>query len=43
MAAKKVTRPGFLKFLGYGLIDLALMSMGGVIFETLAGRGSFSV
>jgi len=43
MTEKKVTRRGFLKFLGYGLIDLALLSMGGVIFDVLAGRGSFSV
>ena len=43
MTAKKVTRRGFLKFLWYGLIDLALLSMGGVIFDALAGRGSFSV
>jgi len=43
MTAKKVTRRGFLKFLGYGLIDLAILSMSGALFDVLAGRGLFSV
>ena len=43
MTAKAITRRTFLKFLGYGLIDLTLLSIGGVVYDLLVGRGSFSV
>jgi len=43
MTAKKVTRRGFLKFLGYGLIDLVILSMSGVLFDVLARKALFSV
>jgi predicted MPP superfamily phosphohydrolase len=43
MIAKAITRRTFLKFLGYGLIDLTLLSIGGVVYDLLVGRGSFSV
>jgi predicted MPP superfamily phosphohydrolase len=43
MTTKKVTRRGFLKFLGYGLIDLVMLSMSGALFDVFAGRGLFSV
>jgi predicted MPP superfamily phosphohydrolase len=43
MTVKKVTRRGFLKFLGFGIIDLAIFSMSGMLFEVLVGRGLFSV
>ena len=43
MTAKRITRRGFLKFLGYGLIDLALLSIGGVAYDVWVERGSFSV
>jgi predicted MPP superfamily phosphohydrolase len=43
MTSKKITRRGFLKFLGYGLLDLALLSVGGVVYDMLVERSSFSV
>ncbi len=43
MTVKKITRRGFLKFLGYGFIDLALLSMGGIAYDMFVERGSFSV
>ena len=43
MTAQKITRRGFLKFLGYGLIDLALLSMGSIAYDMLVERGPFSV
>jgi predicted MPP superfamily phosphohydrolase len=43
MPIKKMTRRGFLKFLGYGFIDLALLSMGGIAYDMFVERGSFSV
>src|SRR6185503_11509731 len=43
MTAKKVTRRGFLKFLGYALIDLLILSMSGVLFDVLARKALFSV
>jgi uncharacterized protein len=43
MAAKAITRRAFLKFLGHVLIELALLSIGGVVYDMLLGRGSFSV
>lgn len=43
MTAKKVPRRSSLEFLGFGLIDLAILSMSGVLFDVLAGRSLFSV
>jgi predicted MPP superfamily phosphohydrolase len=43
MTSKKITRRGFLQFLGYGLLDLALLSIGGVVYDMLVERSSFSV
>jgi predicted MPP superfamily phosphohydrolase len=40
---QKITRRSFLKFLGYGLIDLVLLSMGGIVYDMVIERGSFSV
>lgn len=41
--SKKVSRLSFLKFLGYGIMDLALLSMGAVVYDMFMERGSFSV
>jgi Predicted phosphohydrolases len=43
MTVKKMTRRGFLKLLGYGFIDLALLLMGGIVYDMFVERGSFSV
>jgi len=40
MTVKKMTRRGFLKLLGYGFIDLALLSMGGIVYDVFVERGS---
>ena len=42
-SAKKITQPGFLKCMGYGFIDLVLLSMGDAIYDMLVLRSSFSV
>ena len=43
MTAKKMTRRGFLKFLGSACIHLTLLSTGGLVYDRLMGRGSFSI
>jgi uncharacterized protein len=43
MTVKKMTRRGFLKLLGYGFIDLALLLMGSIVYDLFVERGSFSV
>lgn len=43
MTVKKMTRRGFLKLLGYGFIDLALLLMGSIVYDVFVERGSFSV
>jgi predicted MPP superfamily phosphohydrolase len=43
MTVKKITRRGFLNFLGYGFINLGLLSMGDIAYDMFVERGSFSV
>ena len=43
MAPQKITRRGFLKFLGSGFIHLTLLSAGGLVYDMWMERGSFSV
>jgi predicted MPP superfamily phosphohydrolase len=43
MVGKKITRRDFLKFLGYGFVDLGWLSLGGVGYGMLLEPGLFSV